>query len=87
MVDTWTLVDNASNPRQVVATDEEILNVDLIALDRGEVSSKDICDTLMITLNEYANSGFQLMKNEMDRKSGVFFENTGLLQMIRNFCM
>lgn len=62
-------------------------NVDLIALDKGEVSSKDVCDTLMTTLNEYANSGFQLMRNEMDRKSGVFFENTGLLQMIRNFCM
>ena len=29
VVDTWTLVDNASNPRQVVATDEEILNVEL----------------------------------------------------------
>ena len=29
IVDTWTLVDNASNPRQVVATDEEILNVEL----------------------------------------------------------
>ena len=29
LVDTWALVDNASNPRQVVATDEEILNVEL----------------------------------------------------------
>ena len=29
VVDTWTLVDNASNPRQVVATDDEILNVEL----------------------------------------------------------
>ena len=29
LVDTWALVDNASNPRQVVATDEEVLNVEL----------------------------------------------------------
>lgn len=29
VVDTWTLVDNASNPRQVIATDEEIVNVEL----------------------------------------------------------
>ena len=29
LVDSWALVDNASNPRQVVATDEEVLNVEL----------------------------------------------------------
>lgn len=29
VVDTWTLIDNASNPRQLVATSEEILNVEL----------------------------------------------------------
>lgn len=29
IVDTWTLVDNATNPRQVIATDEEIVNVEL----------------------------------------------------------
>ena len=29
VVDTWTLVDNASNPRQVIATDEEIIKVEL----------------------------------------------------------
>lgn len=29
IVDTWTLVDNASNPRQIVATDDEIFNVEL----------------------------------------------------------
>ena len=29
VVDTWTLVDNASNPQQVIATDEEIIKVEL----------------------------------------------------------
>ena len=46
-------------------------NIDLIALDKGEVSTNDVCDTLMTTLNEFANSGFRLMKNEMDRKEGT----------------
>ena len=29
VVDTWTLVDNASNPRQIIAADGEIFNVEL----------------------------------------------------------
>ena len=29
IVDVWTLVDNASNPRRVIATDEEIKDVEL----------------------------------------------------------
>ena len=29
VVDTWTLVDNASNPRQLIAADGEIFNVEL----------------------------------------------------------
>lgn len=28
-VDTWTLVDNACNPRHVIATDEDILDIEL----------------------------------------------------------
>ena len=29
VVDMWTLVDNASSPRRVIATDEEIKDVEL----------------------------------------------------------
>lgn len=60
-------------------------DIDLIALDKGGIDTKEACDTLMRTLNEYANSGFYLMKNEMDRKEGAFFENDGLLKFLRNF--
>ena len=62
-------------------------NIDLLAVDKGELSLEGACDILMTTLNEYANTGFQQIlppgKDEIDSK---LFENTGLLDMIRNFC-
>ena len=61
-------------------------NIDLLAVDKGELSLDDACDILMKTLNEYANTGFQQIlppgKDEIDSK---LFEDTGLLDMIRNF--
>ena len=61
-------------------------DIDLIALDKGDIEVKDVCDVLMTTLNEYANSGFYLMKDQMEKKPECFFENSGLLEFIKNFC-
>ena len=61
-------------------------DIDLIALDKGDVDVNNVCDELMKTLNEYANSGLYLMKQQLDKKPECFFENTGLLDFIRNFC-
>lgn len=62
-------------------------DIDLIAVDKGDMSLEAACYILMTTLNEYANTGFQQIlppgKEEIDSK---LFENTGLLEMIRNFC-
>lgn len=61
-------------------------NIDLLAVDKGDISLDDACKILMTTLNEYANTGFQQLlppgKTEIDPK---LFENTALLEMIRNF--
>ena len=61
-------------------------DVDLIALDKGDIDVNEVCDVLMNTLNEYANSGFSLLKDQIDKKPDCFFENTGLLDYIKNFC-
>lgn len=60
-------------------------NIDLLALDKGELDVKEACDVLMTTLNEYANMGFFLMSNEMKRNMGLFFENDGLLKFLKQF--
>jgi hypothetical protein len=61
-------------------------DVDLIALDHGRIGVDEVCDVLMTTLNEYANAGFYLMRDQMAQQQDCFFENSGLLQFIRNFC-
>lgn len=62
-------------------------DIDLLAVDKGDLSLDEACDILMTTLNEYANTGFlqilPLGKEEIDPK---LFESTGLLEMVRNFC-
>jgi hypothetical protein len=61
-------------------------SIDLLALDKGELDVNDACGILMTTLNEYANSGFYLMKDQIDRNPELFFENRGLLDFLKNFC-
>lgn len=62
-------------------------DIDLIALDKGDLSIDDACATLMRTLNEYANSGFYLMHDMMKNNPECFYDNKGLLQQIKNFCL
>ena len=62
-------------------------DVDLIALDKGEIETKEVCDTLMTTLCEYANTGFALMKSQMDKNADGFLESDGLVKFLRNFCV
>lgn len=61
-------------------------DIDLLAVDKGEMDVKEACDILMLTLNEYANTGFHLMQDEMKRHPESFYENNGPLQFLRNFC-
>lgn len=61
-------------------------NIDLLAVDKGTLSLDDACKILMTTLNEYANTGFQqLLPQGCTEINSKLFENTGLLEMIRNF--
>ena len=62
-------------------------DVDLIALDKGELDVDDVCKVLMTTLNEYANTGFRIMANELKKNPTCFFENDGLLRFLKNFCI
>lgn len=62
-------------------------NIDLLAVDSGKLSYDDACDILMITLNEYANTGFQqILPPGCTEINSKLLENTGLLDMIKNFC-
>lgn len=57
-------------------------NIDFIRLDKGELDVNDVCKDLMKTLSEYANTGFYIIKNEMQKNPDAFFESDGLLNLM-----
>lgn len=62
-------------------------DIDLVALDKGELSLDDACSILMTTLNEYANTGFHyLYPVEGKPLDSKYLENDGLLNEIRMIC-
>ncbi|MCH4183497.1 MAG: glycoside hydrolase family 15 [Prevotella sp.] len=58
-------------------------DVYFLALDKGELNVNDVCKKLMATLNEYANTGFYRMYDQLKKDPDYFFGNTSLLDMIR----
>lgn len=59
--------------------------IDLLAIDRGDVSVEDGLGELMRTLCEYANGGFYLMKEKMDLIPDFFDGNTAFLDFIQQY--
>lgn len=57
-------------------------NLDLIALEKGEITEKLAIDQLINTMEQYANFGFYLMKEKLDSNPNYFYKITGFLDMI-----
>ena len=62
----------------IVKTEE----LDLIALEKGDISEKTVVDLLIDTMEQYANFGFYLMKEKLESSPNYFYKNTGFLDII-----
>ena len=60
-------------------------NVDFIALDKGELSSKEVVDALMKTMEEYANGGFRQMAEMVDDNPNVLYKEGAFLDLFLPF--
>ena len=60
-------------------------DVDLIALDKGEVSDKEIVAQLITTMEEYANYGFAYMSEMLEDNPNYFFKEGAFLYMFLQF--
>lgn len=56
--------------------------LDLIALERGEITDRKSVDFLIETMEEYSNYGFHIIKEKLDDNPNYFFKNTGFLDVI-----
>lgn len=62
----------------IAKTDE----LDLIALEKGEITDKKAVDYLINTMEEYANFGFNFIEEKMKDYPNHFYKNTGFLDII-----
>jgi len=60
-------------------------DIDLIALDKGIISPKDAVDTLIITMEEYANAGFRRMLELIEENPNTFFKEGAFLKLFLPF--
>jgi hypothetical protein len=62
----------------IAKTDE----LDLIALEKGNITEKNAADLLIDTMEQYANYGFHLIEEKLKTNPNYFYKNTGFLDMI-----
>ena len=60
-------------------------DIDFIALEKGEMTSRKAVDMLMQTMEEYANWGFHFMEDKLTDDPNYFYRETAFLEMFLAF--
>ena len=58
--------------------------LDLVALEKGNITDSQAVDMLKDTMEQYANYGFYTIEEKMKENPNFFYKNTGFLDMILN---
>ncbi|MCW2260113.1 MULTISPECIES: glycoside hydrolase family 15 [Sphingobacterium] len=57
-------------------------NLDLIALEKGEINTRKAVDYLIDCMEKYANYGFHKMEEKIKINPNFYYKNTGFLDVI-----
>ncbi|KAA6322170.1 hypothetical protein EZS27_028257 [termite gut metagenome] len=57
-------------------------DLDLIDLEKGDVSEEEAVSSLIDTMEQYVNYGFYLIEDKMKNNPNYFYKDTGFLDMI-----
>lgn len=60
-------------------------NVDLIALDKGEISARSVVDALITKMEQYANFGFDYIEEQLENDPNYFFKESAFLRVFTSF--
>jgi len=60
-------------------------DIDLVAVDKGDVSIKKVVDTLMDTMEEYMNWGLDYIAEKLEDNPNYFFKETAFLRLFLPF--
>lgn len=60
-------------------------DVDLIALDKGEITVRKVVDQLIDKMEQYANFGFSFIQEKLEDDPNYFFKDTAFLRVFLSF--
>ena len=60
-------------------------DIDLIALDKGEITVRKVADQLIEKMEQYANFGFSFIQEKMEIDANYFFKETAFLHVFLSF--
>ena len=60
-------------------------DVDLIALDKGEVTARSVVDKLITKMEQYANFGFDYIEEKLENDPNYFFKESAFLRVFLSF--
>lgn len=60
-------------------------DIDLIALDKGEITPRKVVDQLIDKMEQYANFGFSYIYEKMEEDPNHFFRETAFLHLFLSF--
>lgn len=60
-------------------------NVDLIALDKGEITARSVVDDLITKMEQYANFGFDYIEEQLENDPNYFFKESAFLRIFTSF--
>lgn len=60
-------------------------DVDLIALDKGEITARSVVDALISKMEQYANFGFDYIEEQLENDPNYFFKESAFLRVFTSF--
>lgn len=60
-------------------------DIDLLALDKGEIKPSKVVDQLIDKMEQYANFGFDFIKEKLEDNPNYFFKDTSFLRVFLSF--
>ena len=60
-------------------------DIDLIALDKGEITARSVVDKLITKMEQYANFGFDYIEEQLENDPNYFFKESAFLRVFTSF--
>ncbi len=60
-------------------------DIDLIALEKGEIAARSVVDELITKMEQYANFGFDYIEEQLENDPNYFFKESAFLRVFTSF--